>query len=403
MGVSTFTPAGALLATLRGHELLSPDQLEQCHAFLQERPGASARELVNFAIEQEILTHFQADIIQTGNPRTLLLPPFVLLDAAGSGEAGQVYRARGQKDEERYVVKILARGNRAGTPRVVQTLHRFASFRHPAVVPIAHVGTVTDRTFLVWPEPQGERTLEELVQEKGKLPPEQVVHYAIQAAQTLHACHEKGLFHGLLKASDFRVGKRHKLSIHDLGMGFLLTLSREEAAMDTMTSLGQMASGLDWASPESLMDQRDRTPLSDQYSLGCVLYYALTGQVPFPVTSKVRKMLAHQTEEPTPLRELAPEVPARLAAVVEQLMKKAPAERFDDMAEAEAALQALLVKPAAKGTAAPAKPAARPARPKPAQPESDEGNERGPVGWVTWALIGVAAVMAGVIGWLVLP
>ena len=64
-----------------------------------------------------------------------------------------------------------------------------------------------------------------------------------------------------------------------------------------MTSLGQLASGLDWASPESLMDQRDRTPLGDQYSLGCIMYYALSGQVPFPVVS-VRKPMPEYVRPP---------------------------------------------------------------------------------------------------------
>src|SRR5207253_10861280 len=122
------------------------------------------------------------------------------------------------------------------------------------------------------------------------LPAKEVVHYALQAARALHACHDKGLFHGLLKAADVQADNKHKVAIKDLGMGFLLTLSREDSAMDTMTSLGQLASGLDWASPESLLDQKDRTPLSDQYSLGCILYYGLTGRVPFPVVSKVKKM-----------------------------------------------------------------------------------------------------------------
>jgi len=206
-----------------------------------------------------------------------------------------VYQARGQNDDQRYIIKVLARGARAGTPRVTQTLRRFAGFRCTGVVPITYVGTVSERTYVVWPDPVDGQTLERLVHEKGKLPPKQVVHYAMQAARALQTCHEKGLFHGLFKAVDVHIDSRHKVAIKDLGMGFLLTLSREDSTMDTMTSMGQMASGLDWASPESLIDQRDRTSLSDQYSLGCVLYHALTGQVPFPVASKIRKVMAHQT------------------------------------------------------------------------------------------------------------
>src|SRR6266545_4447434 len=333
MAVATFVPAADLLGILRSYKLLGTDQLRACNDFLRDHPDASPDDLVQFALSENLLTRFQADLVLSGNAQALVLPPFVLLDNGGHSDGGQVYRARGQDDDNLYVLKILARGTRAGTSRVTQSLRRFATFRDPAVVPITKIGIVSERTYLAWPEPAEGQSLAELASAKGKLAPKQVVHYAIRAARALHAAHRKGLFHGLLKADDLWIDPDHNVHIKDLGMGFLLTLSREDAALDTMTSLGQLASGLDWASPESLLDQRDRTALSDQYSLGCLLYHALTGQVPFPVTSKVRKMMAHQTEEPTPVRELVPEVSARLAAIVERLMKKVPTERYPDMGE----------------------------------------------------------------------
>jgi serine/threonine-protein kinase len=420
MTVAAFASAADVLGMMRGYKLLDANQSKACGELLRKHPGATPDQLVEFAVERSLLTRFQAELVLGGNAHTLALPPFVLVDTAGRAEAGQIYRARGQDDQKTYVLKILARGNRAGTPRVTQSLRRFAAFRSPGVVPITHVGTVSERTYLVWPDPVDGQSLEQLVQAKGKLTPKQVVHYAIQAARALHACHDKELFHGLLKASDLWIDAAHKVTIKDLGMGFLLTLSREDAAMDTMTSLGQLASGLDWASPESLLDQRDRTPLSDQYSLGCILYYALTGQVPFPMTSKVRKMMAHQTEEPTPLRELAPEVPARLAAVVARLMKKAPAERFAGMAEVEEALQGLLArqdtpahvagdtrpvrKPVASDEATnlrPERAAARAASAPAPQAAEGEGNDNG-AAWVMWGAPLLAGVAACLLGWLLL-
>jgi len=324
MSVAAFAKTADLLDTLHGFKLVNARSFKLCTRLLRESSNVTPQQLIHFALEQNILTPFQADQIQAGNAQNLLLPPFVLLNNAGAGPAGQVYQARGQDDDQRYIIKILARGTRAGSDHTTRTLHRFAGFRSPGVVPIIHIGTVSERTYMVWPDATDGNTLEELVQERGKLSLKEVVFYGIQAARALHACHQKELFHGLLKAIDLQIDANHKVLLKDLGMGFLLTLSREESTLDTMTNLGQLASGLDWASPESLMDPRDRTALSDQYSLGCILYYSLTGEVPFPVVSKVRKMLAHQTEEPIPLRELAPEVPGRLVAIVERLMSKVP-------------------------------------------------------------------------------
>jgi serine/threonine-protein kinase len=103
------------------------------------------------------------------------------------------------------------------------------------------------------------------------------------------------------------------------------------------------------------MDPTNLTPAGDQYSLGCTLYFFLTGQFPFPDGTAAEKMMAHQFKEPTPIRELAPDVPTALAEVVERLMKKAPEARYASAGEAVEALR-----PHAGGAPAGVKPAARP-------------------------------------------
>src|SRR5947199_10640248 len=95
-----------------------------------------------------------------------------------------------------------------------------------------------------------------------------------------------------------------------------------------MSTANSVNSGLDCASPESIMDPTNLTAIGDQYSLGCVLYYCLTGQYPFPDGTAVEKMMAHQHRQPKSIKELAPEVPDALAAVVERLMQKAPDARY---------------------------------------------------------------------------
>jgi serine/threonine-protein kinase len=85
------------------------------------------------------------------------------------------------------------------------------------------------------------------------------------------------------------------------------------------------------------MEPTNRTPAGDQYSLGCVLYHCVTGRVPFPEGSAVEKMMAHQTKDPTPIKELAPDCPDGLAAVIARLMAKTPEGRYagtDEVAEA---------------------------------------------------------------------
>jgi serine/threonine-protein kinase len=131
------------------------------------------------------------------------------------------------------------------------------------------------------------------------------------------------------------------------------------------------------------MDPTNLTPVGDQYSLGCVLYYCLTGRFPFPEGTAVEKMMYHQTKQPTPIKELAPDAPDALVAVVERLMQKAPANRYPSCAEAIDALRPLsgpvnmparrptMTMPRVKVPAAPAPRAAAPA-PMPAPAKAQQ-------------------------------
>ena len=90
------------------------------------------------------------------------------------------------------------------------------------------------------------------------------------------------------------------------------------------------------------MEPTNRTPAGDQYSLGCTLYYCLTGQYPFPDGSAVEKMMAHQTKEPSPIKDVVAEVPDGLADVIKKLMAKKPEERFNGCDEVVEALEPYL-------------------------------------------------------------
>src|SRR5205807_2195650 len=160
-------------------------------------------------------------------------------------------------------------------------------------------------------------------------------------AEGLDVCHRQGLIHGLLKPSNIMVGADDQVFILDFGIGTLLAETEGESLVDTMSTANSVTSGLDCASPESIMDPTNLTPAGDQYSLGCVLYYALSGRFPFPDGSAAEKMMAHQFKQPTPLTELNPEVPEELVEIVERLMQKGPENRFPNAGEVVEALRPL--------------------------------------------------------------
>ncbi len=308
--------------------------------FLSMHPGAEPPALAEHLVAEGILTQFQADRLLQGKTQGFVLGPYTLLDALGSGSMGTVYKAMSKTDNRLYAVKVLPRRSMWNVRIARRKVRAFEACKHPALVPFMDVGTSGGMHYLTWPLAEGE-PLEKVVQREGKLGAERAAQVALQAARGLEACHAQGLFHGLLKPSNLMLGPDGQVRILDLGIGSLLAETEGESLVDTMSSANSMASGLDCASPESIMDPNNLTPIGDQYSLGCVLYFCLAGRYPFPEGTAVEKMMAHQTKEPEGIADLNPDMPAELAAVVEKLMQKTPEARYGSTREVIEALEPL--------------------------------------------------------------
>ncbi len=372
---------------LRRSNLIDRGQLDQVIGeFLSKNPGAEPPALAEFLKGQGVLTDFQAERLLQGKTQGFVLGPFTLQDALGAGSMGTVYKAQSKTDSKEYAVKVLPRRSMWNVRIARRKVRLFEQCRHPAVVPFVDVGTAGGMHYLAWPLVEGE-TLDKVVQKEGILAPEKTVQLAVQAAEGLDQCHQQGLFHGLLKPSNLMVAADGQVRILDFGIGCLLAETEGESLVDTMSTANSVNSGLDCASPESIMDPTNLTAVGDQYSLGCVMYYCLTGQYPFPDGTAVEKMMAHQHKQPQSIKELAPEVPDGLVAVVERLMQKTPAARYPSCAELIEALRPLApaagavrtrptmtiprLRPPQQTTAAPpaenaaARPAARPTGPLP--------------------------------------
>ncbi|MBN9122491.1 MAG: protein kinase [Planctomycetes bacterium] len=327
---------------LRRSGLIDRGPLDQIVGeFLRKNPRAEAPALAEYLVDQGTITAFQAERILNGKSQGLVLGPYVLLDAIGQGSMGQVYKATSKNDNNLYAVKVLPRRSMWNVRLARRQVRSFGNFAHPAVVPFVDVGTAGGLHYLAWPLVEGQ-TLEGLVQQQGKLPPAQAALYAVHVAQGLTAAHQNNLFHGLIKPSNVMIGADNQARILDFGIGSLLVENDGESLVDTMSTANTLTSGLDCSSPESIMEPTNRTPAGDQYSLGCTLYYALTGRVPFPEGSAVEKMMAHQTRDPMPVGELAPDVPPGLEAVVKRLMAKVPEERYSGCDELVEALEPFL-------------------------------------------------------------
>ena len=339
---------------LRRSSLIDRGQLDQIVGeFLKRHPRAEAPALAEHLVHQGTLTAFQSERILNGKSAGLVLGPYVLLDAIGQGSMGQVFKANSKNDANQYAIKVLPRRSMWNVRLARRQVRSFGQFSHPAVVPFVDVGTAGGLHYLVWPLVGGD-TLETLVQQQARLGAQQTATIGVQVAQGMHAAHHNSIFHGLVKPSNIMVGTDDQTRILDFGIGSLLVENDGESLVDTMSTANTLTSGLDCTSPESVMDPTNRTPAGDQYSLGCTLYYCLTGRVPFPEGNAVEKMMAHQSKEPTAIRTFAPDCPDGLQMVISRLMAKKPEDRFRGMDEVVEALEPYLSEDAAAMVAEPA-------------------------------------------------
>jgi serine/threonine protein kinase len=350
---------------LRRSNLIDRGQLDQVIGeFLNKNPGAEPPALAQYLVGQNILTDFQAERLLQGKTQGFVLGPFTLMDALGTGSMGTVYKAQSKTDSGWYAVKVLPRRSMWNVRIARRKVRAFEQCKHPSVVPFVDVGTSGGMHYLAWPLVEGE-TLDKVVEREGRLSPDQASLYAMQAAEGLEQSHQQSLFHGLLKPSNLMIGTDGQVRILDFGIGCLLAETEGESLVDTMSTANSVNSGLDCSSPESIMDPTNLTPIGDQYSLGCTLYYFLVGRYPFPDGTAVEKMMSHQHKQPTPIKDLNPDVPDGLVEVVEKLMQKAPAQRYTNCTEVIEALRPFAgISPAPIRRATMAMPRVKLARPE---------------------------------------
>jgi predicted Ser/Thr protein kinase len=241
----------------------------------------------------------------------------------GRGGMGVVYRAWDAALDRRVAIKLISAEN-AEEPGFRERFKResrlAASIRHPNVITVFRAGEENSQLFIAMDYIEG-TDLKELIRSRGRLDPELAARVVFQVAAALDAAHAKGLVHRDVKPANVLIEGAERAYLTDFG------LTREVSSESGVTGTGVVLGTIDYMAPEQVagakLDAR-----ADIYSLGCVLWEALTGQVPFPRDSAVAKMFAHASEPPPALTATAPDVPAQLEAVVTRAMAKKPEDRY---------------------------------------------------------------------------
>jgi serine/threonine protein kinase len=360
-----------LTTILQRHHLLEPAQLDEAAGPLAQS-FPNPKNLAGELIRRDWLTPYQVNQIFQGRARDLLLESYVLMERLGEGGMGQVFKARNWKLNRLVALKIIRKerlNNREIVRRFQREVRASAQLNHPNVVHAFDCGECDERHFYVMEYVDG-TDLAKLVRRNGPMPIEEACDCIRQAALGLQHAFERGLVHRDIKPHNLLLAKSSNgqavIKILDMG---LARLDSGDGSMDsgTMTREGAVLGSLDYIAPEQARNSHLADTRADLYSLGCTLYFLLTGQTLFTSGSPTEKLLKHQFQPPPSIHVLRPDVPASLATVLQRLLAKQPEHRYQTPAETAAALSAVL-----SGAAVPAGHVAAPAAPV-AAPASDDG------------------------------
>ena len=267
---------------------------------------------------------------------------------------GQVFKARNWKLGRIVAIKLIRKERLVGGD-VVRRFHReiraVAALDHPNVIRAYDADEADGVHFLVMEYAEG-KDLARLVKEQGPLPVARACDCARQAALGLQHAYERGLVHRDVKPQNLLLTPSGVVKVLDLGLARLGHDDADEEVTSLVTREGTFMGTPDYTAPEQTLNAHGVDIRADLYSLGCTLYFLLTGRPPFAGGSLGEKIAKHQSLAPEPVERLRPEVPPALAAVVRRLLAKRPEDRFQTPAEAAAALAGCLAEPGAAATVA---------------------------------------------------
>jgi formylglycine-generating enzyme required for sulfatase activity/tRNA A-37 threonylcarbamoyl transferase component Bud32 len=336
--------SASFVHALRHYEIVSGTQADEIARTLLPR-FADVRRLAQELVRRGHLTAFQAGQLLQGQGQNLVLGSYRLLDCLGEGGMGQVFKARHVRMDKIVAIKLIHK-ERLSQPQIIERFSRearaAAQLSHPNIV-IAHdAGQAGEVHFLAMEYVEGV-DLAKLVQQSGRLAVALACEFIRQAALGLQHAFEKGVVHRDIKPGNLlacKSGSNGAAVVKILDFG-LARYESETGPGNSLTQFGKVLGTVDYIAPEQAENARQADIRSDIYSLGCSLFYLLTGQPPFPGETAIEKLSARLLGKPDSIRALRPEVPEGLAQVLGKMLARDPAQRYQTPAEVAGALEAL--------------------------------------------------------------
>lgn len=301
----------------------------------------------------------------------------------GSGGMAVVYRAHDHMLERAVAIKVLREDysrDPAFRERFRQEARAAANLSHPNIVTVHDFGMDQGRLFIVMEYVPG-TNLNAMLQNRGRFTLEETIPLMTQACAGVGYAHRAGLVHCDIKPHNFLIAPDNRLKVTDFGIARALASIHPDEQADIV-----------WGSPQYFSPEQAAggapSPASDVYSLGVVMYYLLTGRLPFTASSASELAQLHRGAPPVPPRHFNPNLPSNLEQIVLKVLSKEPSQRYRTADQLGRVLISFTsskppanevkpagetaeqgekptVRPDLQATGAPVKPAPRPAPPLP--------------------------------------
>jgi serine/threonine protein kinase len=313
--------------------LLTREQLREAVRAAPQEWRRDSEAVARWLVKNGKLSRFQANKLLEGTALGLVLGPYQVLAPIGKGGMGTVYLARDTRSDQLVALKILppkkAREEARLLARFRREMEMCQRVAHPHLAWTHEVGVYQGVYYIAMEYIPG-KSLYRVVAERGPLLVPRAARLFGEVGSALEHAHGQGLIHRDLKPSNIMITPNDHAKLLDLGLALIQGEVSEDR--EVVGGRGYIVGTMDYVAPEQATDACRVDPRCDLYSLGCTLYYALTGRPPFPDGTNKEKIHCHLTGEPVPIPRLNPTAPPGFVAVVEKLMAKHPEKRYPDAA-----------------------------------------------------------------------
>jgi hypothetical protein len=336
------------VAALVKNQILSADEIDQIlPSFPADSTSEETLQLARRLVNAGKLTTFQISMILKGRTKQLCIDNYLLLDRIGHGGMGEVFKGRHFKLNQVVAIKFPSNKGRASSSllkRFRQEIKVAARLQHSNIVRTFDAA-ITDRLqYLVMDHIEG-TTLDAVVREQGPLPIEKALDFILQAAKGLAYAHDQGVVHRDIKPKNLMLENTGTVKLLDMGLARIVEIVEctDATRSGRLTQLGEVFGSYDYMSPEQALDAYGTDARADVYSLGCVLYFLLTGKSPFQRDSPFEVLKAHQEAYLPYARSERDDVSEQLDTVLHKMMAKHPNFRHQTMDEVIASMTKLLM------------------------------------------------------------